>query len=135
MPKRGPQSSPHHFKKGESGNPKGRKKGVPNKFTTEMKTMVEQALLLAGTRTKRRYNTQEMQEADPGVAYLVEQAEKNPVAFMTLLGKLIPTKIDLDVQVMSSELLELMAERRKQLLELRQEHEVPAIDAEYKEID
>ncbi len=52
---------------------KGRPKGVPNKATTAIKDMIVQALTNVG-----------------GVDYLSRQAEENPVAFMGLVGKVIP---------------------------------------------
>lgn len=52
---------------------KGRKKGVPNKVSRDLKEMVIEALHRAG-----------------GVDYLVTQAEKNPQAFLSLLGKVLP---------------------------------------------
>lgn len=52
---------------------KGRKAGVPNRIGSEVKNMILGALETAG-----------------GEAYLVEQARLNPVAFMTLLSKVIP---------------------------------------------
>jgi len=55
---------------------KGRKKGVPNKITAAVKDMVIQALEGAG-----------------GVAYLQQQATENPTAFLTLVGKVIPTQM------------------------------------------
>lgn len=58
----------------------GRKKGVLNKFTGTIKDMVEQALNNAG-----------------GVAYLTKQADDNPVAFMGLVGKLLPKNVDVQV--------------------------------------
>jgi len=33
-----------------------------------------------------------------GIAYLVKQAELNPTAFMSLLGKMIPTQIDAPIK-------------------------------------
>jgi len=54
---------------------KGRPKGVPNKATTAVKDMVIKALDKAG-----------------GVDYLVEQARENPTAFMSLVGKVIPSQ-------------------------------------------
>lgn len=54
----------------------GRKKGVPNKLTGAVKDMILQALDTAG-----------------GVKYLVEQADKNPVAFMGLVGKVLPLQL------------------------------------------
>ena len=64
----------------EKGKPRlegaGRKKGSPNKITSSVKDMILQALSEAG-----------------GVEYLKEQAVKNPTAFMTLLGKILPMQI------------------------------------------
>lgn len=58
---------------------KGRPKGVPNRLAASVKGMILQAL----------------QEAhkDGGAAYLREQAEKNPAAFMTLVGKVLPLQL------------------------------------------
>lgn len=52
---------------------KGRVKGVPNKITADVKAMVLAALDKAG-----------------GADYLLAQSEKNPAAFMTLVGKVLP---------------------------------------------
>lgn len=54
----------------------GRQKGTPNKITSDLKTMVLNALHKAG-----------------GEAYLTEQAQKNPSAFLTLVGKVLPHQI------------------------------------------
>jgi len=54
----------------------GRQKGVPNKVTTELKQMIMGALDEAG-----------------GKDYLVTQAQKNPNAFLTLVGKYIPAEM------------------------------------------
>ncbi|MDX9893866.1 MAG: hypothetical protein RBS34_00370 [Desulfofustis sp.] len=65
--------------KGKSGGRRpgaGRKKGVPNKITGDIKAMVLGAL-----------------DAKGGQAYLERQADENPVAFMGLLGKILPTQI------------------------------------------
>ena len=60
------------------GNPKtgGRQKGVTNKINKELKEMILGALSDNG-----------------GQAYLARQAEENPNAFMTLLGKVLPMTI------------------------------------------
>lgn len=58
----------------------GRKKGVPNKFTAEVKDMILQALDKAG-----------------GVEYLARQAEENPGPFMTLVGKVLPMQVNANV--------------------------------------
>jgi len=54
----------------------GRKKGVPNKITKALKEMILGALDEAG-----------------GQEYLKKQAIANPVAFMALLGKVLPAEI------------------------------------------
>ena len=67
------------FKPGQSGNPLGRRRGVPNKTTQ----LLKDAILLAAA------------EAGGGdiVAYLARQADENPVAFMGLLSKVLPTEV------------------------------------------
>ena len=55
---------------------KGRKKGTPNKITSDVKAMVLAALDKAG-----------------GSEYLFKQATTNPVAFMTLVGKVLPLTV------------------------------------------
>ena len=62
------------FKPGE--RPVGRAKGTPNKTTAALKDMILQALDQKG-----------------GAAYLVRQADENPAAFMTLLGKVLPMQV------------------------------------------
>lgn len=54
----------------------GRQKGTPNKTTGAVKEMVLQALSNKG-----------------GVKYLERQADENPTAFMTLVGKVIPLQV------------------------------------------
>src|ERR1700758_1406065 len=54
----------------------GRKPGVPNKITADLKEMVLGALSDVGGRE-----------------YLAQQAWKNPAAFMALIGKILPTQI------------------------------------------
>jgi len=63
------------------GTPKtgGRQKGTPNKTTTAIKEMVIAALDKAG-----------------GMEYLVRQADANPTAFLTLVGKVLPLQVDAD---------------------------------------
>ncbi len=60
------------------GTPKtgGRAAGVQNKLTREVKEMVLEALSKAG-----------------GAEYLYEQSRLNPVAFMTLVGKVLPLQV------------------------------------------
>jgi hypothetical protein len=63
------------------GRPKtgGRKKGTPNKLTADVKAMVLSALDQAG-----------------GVKYLLTQAQSNPNAFLTLVGKVLPLQVQGD---------------------------------------
>jgi hypothetical protein len=57
------------------GQPKtgGRRKGTPNKLNADVKAMILAALAAKG-----------------GQKYLEKQADANPTAFLTLVGKLIP---------------------------------------------
>jgi hypothetical protein len=54
----------------------GRRKGTPNKLTRDLREMILGALADVGGR-----------------AYLAAQAETNPSAFLSLLGKLLPTEV------------------------------------------
>ncbi len=58
---------------------KGRPKGRPNKTTTAVK----EAIIAAANAA----------HDDGMLGYLTQQANDNPVAFMTLLGKVIPLQI------------------------------------------
>lgn len=55
----------------------GRPKGSPNKTTAAVKDMILAALNKAG-----------------GEEYLLEQAEKNSTAFLTLVGKVLPLDVN-----------------------------------------
>ena len=58
----------------------GRPKGSVNKTTGAIKDMILAALDAAGGE-------------GGGIAYLTRQAEENPVAFMGLVGKVLPMQI------------------------------------------
>jgi hypothetical protein len=60
----------------------GRPKGVPNKTTALLKDAILMAAEVAGGG-----------EPDGLVKYLVAQARRNSVAFMTLLGKVLPMQV------------------------------------------
>jgi hypothetical protein len=54
----------------------GRPKGTPNRLTADVRAMILAALDKVG-----------------GVDYLVAQAERNPSAFLTLVGKVLPLQM------------------------------------------
>src|SRR5690242_11965451 len=56
--------------------PGGSRKGIPNKITADVRTMILAALDHVG-----------------GQDYLAQQARDNPKAFLSLLGRLIPTQM------------------------------------------
>jgi hypothetical protein len=57
----------------------GRVKGTPNKATADIKAMIIGALDKKG-----------------GIKYLVQQADENPVAFLGLVGKVLPMTVQGD---------------------------------------
>lgn len=59
---------------------KGRPKGALNKTTAAVKDMILEALSNKG-----------------GVRYLEEQADANPTAFLTLVGKVLPLDVNANV--------------------------------------
>lgn len=63
------------------GTPKtgGRKKGVPNKLTADLK-----AIILAAAENAHPEGT---------LGYLTQQAQTNPNAFMAILGKVLPMTV------------------------------------------
>jgi hypothetical protein len=67
------------FKPGQSGNPAGRPKGIPNKTTTALKQMILNALDKAG-----------------GEDYLARLAIENSSAFSSLIGKVLPATLTTD---------------------------------------
>ena len=56
--------------------PGGSRKGIPNKITADVRAMILAALDRAG-----------------GEDYLLAQAHDNPKAFLSLLGRIVPTQI------------------------------------------
>lgn len=64
------------FVKGQSGNPKGRAKGIPTKVTASIKQAFKDAFEQRG-----------------GVPALLTWADKDPTAFYNIVAKLIPTEI------------------------------------------
>jgi len=76
----------------------GRKKGSVNKITADIKEMLNAALDEVG-----------------GQEYFTKQAKENPKAFMTLIGKMIPTAVNANIKTEPtlSELVEEAVKRRK----------------------
>ena len=62
----------------------GRPKGAPNKSTALLKDAILQAAELAGDKGGM-------------VNYLLRQAHENPIAFMGLMGKLLPLQVVADI--------------------------------------
>lgn len=67
----------------ESGRKKtgGRQKGTPNRVSADVKSMVLQAFEMVG-----------------GSKYLVQQSIDNPVAFMGLIGKVLPKQVEATIE-------------------------------------
>lgn len=77
------------FKKGQSGNPKGKKKGQVSKFTSSFKEALRIAFDGIG-----------------GPAHLMEWARDNPTEFYKIMARLIPVEVTGSLQhtVAASEL-------------------------------
>lgn len=58
----------------------GRQKGTPNKITADLKRAILEAAEAAGGEGGT-------------VGYLTTQARENPAAFLTLIGKVLPTTL------------------------------------------
>lgn len=71
----------------------GRTKGTPNKTTKALKDMILGALEDVG-----------------GQKYLNQQAKENPVAFMTLLGKVVPSEIKGGLSLSATARIEVISE-------------------------
>jgi len=77
MPPKVKKTTEKRGKVGDGTPGPGRPKGVPNKNTRALKDMILTALGDAG-----------------GIDYLVKQADENPTAFMTLVGKVLPLDVN-----------------------------------------
>lgn len=67
---------------------KGRKKGVPNKIPASVKEMILAALDAVG-----------------GQRYLEDQAKQNPQAFMSLLGRILPSEVKGELRTISDNIV------------------------------
>lgn len=74
--------------------------GSKNKITRDMKEIIFQAFEKAG-----------------GVDYLVTVARRNPAAFLTLLGRIVPAEIK--AELTSPELVALILAGRRRVLEAK----------------
>lgn len=86
---------------------KGRPRGAKDKLTRDVKQMIERALELADKKG--------------GIEYLRKQSALNPVAFLSLVGKILPKQIDVGVSVLAIDLMGVMQQRRTALAQLKQE--------------
>jgi hypothetical protein len=77
------------FKKGKSGNVKGREAGTPNKLTKTVKETVLAA-----------FNDL---QSDPK-ANIMTWAKDNPTDFYKIASKLIPTEVNANVEIVKAEL-------------------------------
>ena len=87
-PEKNTKSAVAKFRPGQSGNSLGRPRGVPNKTTQ----LLKDAIILGA------------EEAGGGdlVAYLARQAIENPVAYLGLLAKVLPTQVAEEVAPFSN---------------------------------
>jgi hypothetical protein len=72
---------PKSTKRGGARPGAGRPKGVQNQLTRDVKEMILSAL-----------------EAKGGQDYLARQADDNPVAFMSLVGRILPLQVNADMK-------------------------------------
>ncbi|MGO9770726.1 MAG: hypothetical protein ACLPSW_14465 [Roseiarcus sp.] len=79
----------------------GRKPGVPNKFTRDVKEAIIQAANKAGGK-------------EGLTGFLAKQAAENPRAFLALLGKVIPLQIEANVGLTLEALVLDAAKRREE---------------------
>lgn len=104
---KGKQGGATRFKKGCPKPPNsGRKKGAGNEITKDIRNVIFQAFAKAG-----------------GVTYLEKVAEDHPKVFCTLLAKVIPTEIKVDILVHEKLTGRLLAGRER------------VVNAKFKEID
>lgn len=91
---------------------RGRTPGVKNKVTNDIREMVMKATELAAKDlTKRKSAT--------AVDYLRIQAKDNPVAFLGLLKRMIPAKLDVELALTGEDLASILQARRQALAEQR----------------
>lgn len=109
-----PSKKTRGLKKGQTNNPAGRPKGIPNKNTTLMKDAILAAAAAAGADGKGKGGLE---------GYLTNLALNEKRAFATLLGKVLPMTVVGDpdqpinhqVDVTSKVLKKLTTEQLKEL--------------------
>ena len=151
-----------NLKSGNVGNVRGRPKGSKDKIPRELRAAVLDAGHLAGfdvvvremvedqleilreehpdvkiTAAMRRHIDKAVRKVAQGdlTDYLRYQAESNPSAYLSVLGKVLPKQIDMSVQLTSRQVLDEMHERRDALAALRDEVIDAARGTDYHEED
>jgi hypothetical protein len=94
----------------------GRQKNTPNKLTVEIRQMILGALDAVG-----------------GQEYLTKQAEENPTAFMTLLGRVVPKEIEAKVTVIDQYSARLI-KAQERAIEHDLEEAEKFIDVDFEEV-
>jgi hypothetical protein len=84
---------------------KGRKPGSKNVVPMQVAEMVQSALHLAGQRLQDGDTQGELQGMNASEAYLMAMALKEPKSFLALVSKLMPTKIEGDINVFAGDAL------------------------------
>ena len=103
------------FEKGNTHG-KGRPKGAKNKQPVEIKKAIEEALALAGGKVIE--DVPALKGVNPATAYMLKLAETQPAIFAGLVKPLLPTKVDIDVTVMTNELVTMLADGRQRVKEI-----------------
>lgn len=93
------KKTPPGLKPNVAGEPRrgGRVKGQPNKITVQMREVIMEAFDKLG-----------------GVDYLVKVGQQDPRVFCTLLGKLIPARLDVETTVKWDAIIQEALDSRSQ---------------------
>ena len=85
------RNSAGKFKKGKSGNPKGRKKGSTNKFTD-----LKKAYLDVFEKIEKEGQKKNKSNKVKGLFEWATKNDKNQGMFYQMIAKMLPSNIDID---------------------------------------